>query len=69
MQPVWLEAPPEGLYDGEFFAVADDRVKVRVRVRDGVVEVVVYGMRTDVVDAWLAQVLPPGVVVHKEICG
>ncbi len=65
----WLEAPPDGLYDGEFFAVGDDQVKVRVRVRDGVVEVVVYGMRTAAVDAWLARTLPPGVRVLKEICG
>jgi hypothetical protein len=65
----WLEAPPDGLYEGDFFAVGDDQVKLRVRVSDGVVEVVVYGFRTDVVDRWLAEHLPADVVVRKEICG
>ena len=63
----FLQKPLRDLYDSDFFEIQPDEIRIRLRVKDGKVEMVVYALKAGIVNEFVVPFDSAEVAV--ELCG
>lgn len=63
----FLASPPRDLYDSDFFDAPPDEIRIRLRVRDGKVEMVLYAVHQGRLNELVTPFDPAD--VFAELCG
>lgn len=63
----FLQKPLRDLYESDFFDIKPDEIRIRLRVRDGKVEMVVYALQQGIVNEFVVPFDSEEVAV--ELCG